>query len=159
MRIICSSKAIYLAPDATTCIRQHPAQGQNIMSNMNANNLASVASHFGNRSLKQHQYRSSYNLCFLRFVQFWEQLDAKYGMSDENVKKMLSKLIRSNIHHLLKALIRINFDQLSLEMLVYRRICRQFKISLVLCIYAKEVALLVCKLPLLLFKLRHTVFN
>jgi glycosyltransferase involved in cell wall biosynthesis len=159
IRITCSSKAIYLAPDATTCIRQHPAQGQNIMSNMNANNLASVASHFGNRSLKQHQYRSAYNLCFLRFVQFWEQLDTKYGMSDENVKKMLSKLIRSNIHHLLKALIRINFDQLSLEMAVCRRIYTQYKKKSVLWVYAKEVVLLLSNLPARMGRLVFLALN
>ena len=145
--ITCSSKAIYLAPDATTSIRQHPAQGQNIMSNINSNNLASIAIHFGKRSLKQHQYRSSYNLCFLRFVQFWEQLDAKYGMSDKNVKKMLSKLIRSNIHQSLKALIRINFDQFSLELAVFKRIYKQFKRKTVLWIYVKEVVLLLINLP------------
>lgn len=157
--ITCSSKAIYLAPDATTSIRQHPAQGQNIMSNMNSNNLASVAIHFGNRSLKQHQYRSAYNLCFLRFVQFWEQLDAKYVISDENVKKMLSKLIRSNIHHLLKALIRINFDQFTLEIAVCKRIYTQFKKKSVLWIYTKEVVLLLSNLPARMGRLVFIALN
>jgi glycosyltransferase involved in cell wall biosynthesis len=159
IRITCSSKAIYLAPMLTTCIRTHPAQGQSIMRNMNSNNLASVASHFGNRSLKQHQYRSSYNLSFLRSVKFWEQLDAKYGMSDENVKKMLSKLVRSNIDHLLKALIRINFYQISLELIVFGRINTQFEQKSVIWTYAKEFLLLLSNLPVRMGLMVFRVFN
>jgi glycosyltransferase involved in cell wall biosynthesis len=146
--ITCSSKAIYLAPDATTSIRQHPAQGQNIISNMNSNNLASVAIHFGNRSLKHHQYRASYNLCFLRFAKLFERLNTEYGVQSGNSVKILTLLIRSNIHHSLKAILRGNIDQLSLELLVCKKIYFKFKKISVLLIYSKEVVLLLRNLPL-----------
>jgi hypothetical protein len=153
--IACSSEAIYLAPIATTSIRHHPAQGQNIMSNMNSNNLASVASHFGNRSLKYHQYRSSYNLCFLRFAKFFEQINAKHGEQSGNSVKILTLLIRSNIHHSLKAILRNNVDQLILELAVCKRIYFKFNKGSVLFIYSKEIVFL---LRNLLLKMGRLVF-
>lgn len=158
-RIAWSSKAIYLAAESTTCIRVHPAQGQNIMNNMNAVNLASVANHFGVRSLKQHQYRSSYNLCFLRFVKSLERLDAESDMPTENVIKILSKLIKSNIHQMANALLHRNVDQLNLELTVYRRIHSQFKKNLVFKIYVKEVFLLLCQIPRRISKLGLVALN
>ena len=158
-KITLSSKAIYLAAESTTCIRLHPAQGQNIMNNMNANNLASVANHFGVRSLKQHQYRSGYNFCFLRFAKFYERLDAEGGVSAENVRKILSKLVKSNIHQLLRALFRLNVGQFILELAVFRRIQTQFKKSLVFRIYAQELLLRLCELPRRIGKLSLVALN
>ena len=159
IRIAWFSEVIYLAEESTTCIRKHLAQGQNIMSNMNANNLASVENHFGARSLKQHQYRGGYNLCFLRFVKSLERLDAECEMPTGNVIKILSKLIRSNIHQLVKAFLRRNVDQLCLELMVYQRIHSQFKKGIVFRIYVKEVFSLLCRLPQRVFKLSCIVFN
>ena len=147
IKIARSSKSIYLAAEVTTCIRLHPTQGQNIMNNMNADNLANVANHFGIRSLKQHQYRSSYNLCFLRFTKSLELLNAEHNVPSENVIKILSKLVESNIMQLAKALLRWRVDQLNLELIVYRRIHSQFKKTLAFKIYVKEMFLLLCHLP------------
>jgi len=146
-RIAWFSDALYLAAGSTTCIRQHSAQGQNIVSNMSTDNLAILATYFGKRSLKQLQYRVGYNLCLLRVVKFLEQIEARGDMTSKNFVLMLSKLIKSNIFHMIKALLHRNADQINLEMAVYRRINKQFKKNLIFKIYAKEVSSFFCQLP------------
>jgi glycosyltransferase involved in cell wall biosynthesis len=147
IRIISSSVATFIAAESTTCIRIHPAQGQNIISNLSTSNLASMVIYFGNRSLKNHQFRTGYNLCFLRVVKFMQQIGAGSDKPSENITLMLSKLIKSNVLHLVKALFRRNVGQINLEMAVYSRINKQFKKNFVFKIYAKVVFSLFCRLP------------
>jgi hypothetical protein len=78
----------------------------------------------------------------------FERLNTEYGVQSGNSVKILTLLIRSNIHHSLKAILRGNIDQLSLELLVCKKIYFKFKKISVLLIYSKEVVLLLRNLPL-----------
>jgi len=154
-KIIHSSPSIYLAESVTSSVRMHPAQGQNIMNNMSADNLTNVADHFGVRSLKQHQYRNSYNLCFLRFVKSFQNLDPRQTAPTKNVLHILSKLIHSNIHALASALLRRDSIRVGLELVVLRRIGKQFSKSIVCRIYLQEAWALMARVPRNLNKFRR----
>lgn len=159
IKIACYSEAIYLAAEPTTCLRKHLHQGQNIMNNMNVKNLAGVAKHFGVRSLKQHQYRSGYNLCFLRFIKDIEEPYSSREMQADLVEKLQSRLIRSNINQLLKALFRWNIDQFRLECLVSQRIYRQSRSGTVFGIYVIESFYLLCQVPPRVVKLIQLAYK
>lgn len=147
LAITYSCKTIYLAPSSTTRIRQHSEQGQNIIRNINSSNISSVASHFGKRSLKSFQYRYSYNICFLRFIDLWQRKDAKYRTSDDNIRKILSKLVCSNTNGFLRALLRHDLDQLLLELAVFNRVKSFLKGRSFLVMYSRALVLLLIGLP------------